>query len=69
MYTHFLTLDLQLSDAAKLQQSILAELHRYGEPLRWAITAVDHQQQTVQIEAVVTTASEMLLPDTAVTTA
>lgn len=63
MSTQFLSLTLELAAAAELQRRILAELRRYGEPLRWAIVAVDPAASTVSVEAVVTTASELLLPD------
>lgn len=63
MSTHFLTLELNLLPSpVELQRLILAELRRYGEPLRWAITAVDPDGGKVQIEAVVTTATELLIP-------
>ncbi len=69
MNTHFLTLELdRLSSPAELHRSILTELSRYGEPLRWAIVAVDDDRQKVQVEAVVTHATEFLIPLTAVRT-
>lgn len=68
MFTHFLTLELNLITPAELHQSILAELHRYGDPLRWAIVAVDIDRCKVQVEAVVTTASELLIPEAVITT-
>ncbi|NJO79755.1 MAG: hypothetical protein HC827_15420 [Cyanobacteria bacterium RM1_2_2] len=65
MTTHFLTLELDLLPfPGELQRLILAELRRYGEPLRWAVTQVDADRGKVQIEAVVTTATELLLPNT-----
>lgn len=67
MAIHFLTLELALVAPSRLQQSILTELHRYGEPLRWAIVAVNAEANRVQIEAVVTTETEFLIPATAVT--
>jgi hypothetical protein len=54
MLTQFLTLSLDLTPVSELQPAILAELQRYGEPLRWAIVAVDAKQGKVQVEAVVT---------------
>jgi hypothetical protein len=63
MSTQFLSLTLQLKAASELQRIILAELQRYGEPLRWAIVAVDSEAGTVSVEAVVTTASDLPLPD------
>jgi hypothetical protein len=69
MTTHFLTLELDRRESpGELQRSILAELRRYGEPLRWAITQVDPARGKVQIEAVITTASELLLPATPIVT-
>ena len=67
MKTHFVTIavDLQTSPA-QLQQVILAELRKVGEPLRWAIVSVDGDQ--AQVEAVVTTSSDFPIPLTAVTT-
>jgi hypothetical protein len=67
MSTHFLTLELDLhTSPGKLQHLILTELRRYGEPLRWAVTQVDPDRGKVQIEAVVTTATALLLPETAI---
>jgi hypothetical protein len=56
MTTHFITaeIDLQASPIA-LNRAIEAELQKRGEPLRWSITKVDTEKQTVQVEAVVTT--------------
>ncbi|MGB0561079.1 MAG: hypothetical protein ACPGVO_04660 [Spirulinaceae cyanobacterium] len=55
MTTHFITaeVDLQATPIA-LQQEIEAELAQQGEPLRWAVTAVDPKSQTAQVEAIVT---------------
>ncbi len=55
MTTHFITAELALQGSPEaLHRAIEAELRICGEPLRWAITAVDEAKQTVQIEAVVT---------------
>jgi hypothetical protein len=62
MVTHFVTLELDLNPAAELQRLILAELERYGEPLRWAIVAVDPNRSKVQVEAVVISATELWIP-------
>ena len=43
-------------DTLKLRNAIELELEKYGEPLRWAITAVDLEQGKVIIEGVVTKA-------------
>ncbi|ELR97714.1 hypothetical protein [Gloeocapsa sp. PCC 73106] len=55
MTTHFITaeIDLQANPEA-LQQEIEAELQKQGEPLRWAITRVDQENQKVHVEAIVT---------------
>ncbi|NEO83518.1 MAG: hypothetical protein F6J87_04550 [Spirulina sp. SIO3F2] len=55
MTTHFITaeVDLQATPIA-LQKEVEAELKKQGQPLRWAITAVDAEAQTAQVEAIVT---------------
>ena len=45
--------DLLRSDA--LRSHIEFELTQHGLPLRWAVTAVDKEKQTAQVEAIVTT--------------
>ncbi|MEB3312342.1 MAG: hypothetical protein VKJ02_19120 [Snowella sp.] len=55
MTTHFITAEIDLQESpVKLQQEIEAELEKRGEPLRWAITAIDTEQQKAHIEAIVT---------------
>ena len=55
MITHFISTEINFSEnIAQLQKSIEAELHKYGEPLRWAITAVNSEKGKVIVEAVVT---------------
>lgn len=55
MTTHFITAEVDLTaDPAALPREIESELQKRGEPLRWAITAVDEDSQTAQVEAVVT---------------
>ncbi len=54
MTTQFLTIAIELpASSAELHQTIVAQLQRWGNPLRWAITATDGKIAT--IEAVVTT--------------
>lgn len=54
MTTHFISAEIDIQDSPqKLQHEIEAELQKRGEPLRWAITNVDEEQQTVHVEAVV----------------
>ena len=56
MTTHFITAEIDLQESPiKLQAAIEAELEKRGEPLRWAITSVDTEKQTAQVEAIVTT--------------
>jgi len=55
MTTHFIEAEIDLqASPADLQQAIAAELAARGEPLRWAVTAVDRERQTVRVEAIVT---------------
>ncbi|MEA5596655.1 hypothetical protein [Rivularia sp. UHCC 0363] len=55
MITHFISTEINLAEnTAQLQKSVEAELHKYGKPLRWAITAVDSEKGKVILEAVVT---------------
>ncbi|AFY43014.1 hypothetical protein [Nostoc sp. PCC 7107] len=58
MTTHFITAEIDIQETpTDLQKAIEAELKKQGEPLRWAITSVDKEQQKVAVEAVVTTGS------------
>ncbi|MDB9437564.1 hypothetical protein PN450_12330 [Dolichospermum lemmermannii CS-548] len=55
MTTHFITAEIELQETAtELEKAITAELQKQGEPLRWAITAIDEEQQIATVEAVVT---------------
>ncbi|MBD1807780.1 hypothetical protein H6F98_20345 [Microcoleus sp. FACHB-SPT15] len=59
MTTHFITAEIDLQQTTtELQACIESELQKQGEPLRWAITAVDVEQQKVSVEAIVTVAQE-----------
>ncbi len=52
MTTHFITAEIDLNETnADLQQVIQDQLNEQGEPLRWAITAVEDGK--AQVEAVV----------------
>jgi hypothetical protein len=57
--TEFVSFDLPLQPIAELQRSILAALEARGQPLRWAITAVEGggngKGGWVSVEAVVLT--------------
>ncbi|CDN10410.1 MAG: hypothetical protein HRU34_11710 [Richelia sp.] len=55
MTTHFITAEVELqANPTELEQAIAKELEKQGEPLRWAITAVDSQKEKATVEAVVT---------------
>ena len=55
MTTHFISAEIDLQEnPAQLQQEIEAELAKQGEPLRWAITEIDREQEKVKVEAIVT---------------
>ncbi|MBS9385727.1 MAG: hypothetical protein HEQ24_16505 [Dolichospermum sp. BR01] len=55
MTTHFITAEIELQETpTELEKAITAELQKQGEPLRWSITAVNEEQQTATVEAVVT---------------
>lgn len=59
MITHFVTAEIDLTTLSKplgttLHQAVLTELQKHGEPLRWAVTSVDEDRQTAQVEAIVT---------------
>jgi hypothetical protein len=54
MTTHFITAEIELQETpTELEKAITAELEKQGEPLRWAITDVDEEEQTATVEAVV----------------
>ncbi len=56
MTTHFITAEIDIqSNSTELQKLIESELKKQGEPLRWAVTAVDVEKQKATVEAVVTT--------------
>ena len=55
MTTHFITAEIDLQESPiELQKKIETELTKEGEPLRWAITEVDKDKETVKVEAIVT---------------
>ncbi|WP_267383500.1 hypothetical protein [Cyanobacterium sp. uoEpiScrs1] len=55
MTTHFITTEVSLQEnPLRLQKEIEAVLEKQGEPLRWAITEVDTEKQTVYVEGIVT---------------
>lgn len=57
MTTTFVTVEVALqADPAALHRSIAQTLRQHGDPLRWAITAVDQGRQVALVEAVVTVA-------------
>ena len=55
MTTHFITAEIDLQESpVAMQQAIEAELQKRGQPLRWAVTDVDVEQQKAYIDAIVT---------------
>jgi hypothetical protein len=61
MLTQFVSLTVPLhTSPAAMEKAIAQALQSYGEPLRWAITAVDADTQTAAIEAVVTVATRIV---------
>lgn len=55
MTTHFISLEVNQEESPhELHRAIEAELQQRGEPLRWAITEVQPEQNTVVVEAIVT---------------
>lgn len=55
--TEFVLIKVELQDSGiALRYHIETQLRSYGEPLRWAITAVE--QSTVQVEAIVTVVAQ-----------
>jgi hypothetical protein len=57
MTTHFIEAEINLEESpVALQHAIEVELAKRGEPLRWAVTQFNSDTQTVQVEAVVTSA-------------
>ncbi len=55
MTTHFITAEINLQETnLKLSSEIESKLKQEGEPLRWAVTKVDQEQQTATVEAIVT---------------
>jgi len=56
MTTHFITAEIDLQESPlAMQEAIEAELQKRGEPLRWAVTDVDVDDQKAVVEAIVTT--------------
>jgi hypothetical protein len=55
MTTHFITAEIDLHESpVAMQQAIEAELQKRGQPLRWAVTDVDVEQQKAYVDAIVT---------------
>ena len=56
MTTHFITAEIAIQEnSAELRAEIEKQLSKEGEPLRWAITEVNTENDTATVEAVVTT--------------
>lgn len=55
MTTHFITAELDLAPQSQpLVEAIEAQLAKQGQPLRWAVVAVDRNTQKATVEAVIT---------------
>ncbi|WP_198649002.1 hypothetical protein [Cyanothece sp. BG0011] len=55
MTTHFIEAEIDLQQTPlTTKEAVEAALQEEGEPLRWAITKVDKDKQTAQVEAIVT---------------
>jgi len=51
----FVTLELPLEDSpSQMEMAIQVALQQWGDPLRWAVMAVDVANQMVKVEAIVT---------------
>lgn len=61
MTTHFITAEIEINENQEaIAKTVEQELAKHGEPLRWAITAVENKvdasvkTRTAHVEAVVT---------------
>jgi len=60
MTTHFIAAEIDLQDSpGQLHQEVESELQKRGNPLRWAVTAVDEDQHKAHVEAIVTSTSPL----------
>ncbi|EAZ91083.1 hypothetical protein [Crocosphaera chwakensis] len=58
MTTHFIEAEIDLQQThLTLKEAVEEALQEQGAPLRWAITKVNKEKQTAQVEAIVTTAN------------
>lgn len=63
MTTHFITAEIDLQDSpGELLETIQKTLQKQGEPLRWAITAVNTAEQKAHVEAVVIEQEQKVSP-------
>jgi hypothetical protein len=59
LLTEFITTEVALqASPVLLREAIEAELQKYGDPLRWAVTKVTVADQKAIVEAIVTRKSE-----------
>ena len=59
MTSHFITAEVDLQkNLVDFQQAIESEIEQHGDPLRWAITAVNEEESKATVEAVVTTSAK-----------
>ncbi len=61
MTTHFITAEIDIQESpVDLAAAIAKTLQQQGEPLRWAITQIDEEQQKVTVEGVVTVKTDVV---------
>ncbi|MBC6434431.1 hypothetical protein FM036_29125 [Nostoc sp. HG1] len=61
MTTHFITAEIDLQETpAELLQVIETELKKQGEPLRWAVTSVDVDEQKATVEGVIIRETQLI---------
>ena len=65
METQFVTIQVPIqASTGETRNAIEAALAELGQPLRWAITALDKTQAMATVEAIVTTGSITATPAT-----
>lgn len=61
MTTHFITAEIDLQETpAELLEVIETELKKQGEPLRWAVTSVDVDEQKATVEGVIIRETQLI---------
>jgi hypothetical protein len=61
MTTHFITAEINLQESPTATHAAIEQaLQERGEPLRWAVTAVDEETRVAQVEAIVVDEADRL---------